>query len=218
MGQPSHDIKEVTSGQITSLVYLDKGIFATSSKSENSGTIQLWEPTRASPLAVITDDDGPINFMEVFLTKSRDEIKLVYASGSDLKFFSIKNLRSHTLVQNKCQITAVTKNQLYENQSNVVSFGLENGTIKDYDLNQKRITRTDTNMHEKKVVALISRDKYLISMSKEGYVVVYDCSRQERFREFETELKSPSSLFLMGNKNTIVVGDSEGLETIDIRE
>ena len=39
MGQPSHDIREVTSGQITSLVYLDKGIFATSSKSENSGTI-----------------------------------------------------------------------------------------------------------------------------------------------------------------------------------
>ena len=68
------------------------------------------------------------------------------------------------------------------------------------------------------MVALISRDKYLISMSKEGYVVVYDCSRLERFREFETELKDPSSLFLMGNKNTIVVGDSDGLETIDIRE
>ena len=53
-------------------------------------------------------------------------------------------------------------------------------------------------------------------MSVDSLVVVYDCSRLERIREFKMDLTFPSSLFLMSDKNTIVVGDANGLQTVNI--
>ena len=67
--------------------------------------------------------------------KSHEETKIIYSSGLSLKSFSIRNLRSQTLHCSKSSITAITKNLHYENHTNVVSFGLEDGTIKDYDMN-----------------------------------------------------------------------------------
>ena len=55
-------------------------------------------------------------------------------------------------------------------------------------------------------------------MSVDGLVVVYDCSRLERMREFQLELEIPKCLLLISNKNTIIVGDRQGLQAVNISD
>ena len=119
------------------MISVGRGLFATAS---TAGTIKIWEPLKQSPIAIITEDDG-IDFMVPFITKS--DVKIVYVCKSILKCFSVKNMRSVTLLKNDRLITAITLNQ---HQPTVISFGLENGYIKDYDMNSKSVWRS-VNLH-----------------------------------------------------------------------
>ena len=108
-------ISDVDSGQITSLISVGRGYFATAS---NVGTIKIWEPQKQSPIAIITEDEG-IDFMVPYMQKN--DIKIVYVCRSVLKCFSVKNMRAYLLLENDHPITSITQNQ---QQPTVISFGL----------------------------------------------------------------------------------------------
>lgn len=69
----SQVISDVDSSEITSLVSVGKGFFATSS---TSGTIKIWEPLKVSPIATITEDSCSIDFL-VPIVRAND-VNIVY--------------------------------------------------------------------------------------------------------------------------------------------
>lgn len=52
--RPSFVISDADEGQITALVSIDRGYFATAS---STGVIKVWEPLKVSPIASITERD-----------------------------------------------------------------------------------------------------------------------------------------------------------------
>lgn len=57
----------------------------------------------------------------------------------------------------------------------MISFGDEKGVIRDYDIKNWLIARTQRLLHrKKKIVSLTSKGKYLVSGSSDGYIVVCD--------------------------------------------
>lgn len=99
-------INDVDSNQITGLVSLGKGYYATAS---SSGTIKVWEPLKVSAIATITEDSCSIDFLVPIIRKN--DINLFYVCGSKLKCFNIKSLRSVTLLETTSPITAICQNQ-----------------------------------------------------------------------------------------------------------
>ena len=86
------------------MISVGRGYFATSS---SVGTIKIWEPLRLSPIATITEENGDsIDFMVPVI--SAKDVKIIYVCKSVLKCFSVKNLRSMTLLTNDRLITAIT--------------------------------------------------------------------------------------------------------------
>ena len=67
----------------------------------------------------------------------------------------------------------------------MISLGLADGKIKDFDLGQKKIIRQAKLHTGSKVVALASRGRHLVSASQDGKTIVYDCSRMQVDREME---------------------------------
>jgi hypothetical protein len=63
--------------------------------------------------------------------------------GKLLKCFSIKNLKTATLMRYDKPITAICQNEL---QSNVLSYGCENGLVKDFDMRTRHEVRS-ANLH-----------------------------------------------------------------------
>ena len=66
-------ISDVDSSEITALVSLGKGYFATAS---TAGNIKVWEPLKVSPIATITENGCAIDFM-LPIVRSND-VNIVY--------------------------------------------------------------------------------------------------------------------------------------------
>ena len=69
--------------------------------------------------------------------------------------------------------------------------------------------------------SITSRGKYLISAGIDGTIIVYDYGKQEEERSFnvtEMGVTLPTTLLLMENENTIVIGDSKGLHSVNLRD
>lgn len=82
------------------------------------------------------------------------------------------------------KITAICLNDL---QASVLSFGCENGLIKDFDIRTKSEVRS-ANLHQgSKVTCITSKGKYLISASEDGRVIIYDYMLHVEYRELKTE-------------------------------
>ena len=111
----SQIISDADSGDITGLVSVGRGYFATGS---SSGTIKIWEPLNPSQLAIITDEDGIDDMISI---STKNDLKIVYVCKNVLKCFSVKNMRSTILYTSESEITALTWNQ---QQPTVISFGL----------------------------------------------------------------------------------------------
>ena len=129
-----------SSVQITSLVSLGKGYFATASNvAENqAGNIKIWDPNQASPIATITEESCAIDFLVPIV--QRTDVNIVYVCQNKLKCFNVKNMKPLTLFENgdDVAITAICRN---EQITNVISLGLADGKIKDFDLGKKKIIR-----------------------------------------------------------------------------
>lgn len=205
-------ISDADSAQITGLVSVGRGFFATSS---SSGTIKIWEPMNPSQIAIIKDEDA-IDDMISLTTHS--DVKIVYVCQKMLKCFSIKHMRSTILHTSESRITSITLNQ---QQPGVVSFGLANGFINDFDTNSKDMYRS-ANLHQgSKVTAITSRGKYLISASEDGRVIVFDSSKQQEVCSPDCSkigISNPRCLFLMENEDTIVMGTDAGLYSVNISD
>ena len=134
--QFTHEISD-DSGQITSLVSLGKGFFATASTvaSNQAGNIKIWEPNNVSPIATITEDSCSIDFLLPIVQKN--DVNIVYVCQNKLKCFNVKNMKPVPLFVNgeDIAITAICHNQ---QNTNVISLGLADGKIKDFDLSQKQ--------------------------------------------------------------------------------
>ena len=99
--------------------------------SNQAGNIKIWEPNKASPLATITEDSCAIDFLVPIVQKS--DVNIVYVCQNKLKCFNVKNMKPLTLFENgdDVAITAICWN---EQITNVISLGLADGKIKDFDL------------------------------------------------------------------------------------
>ena len=101
----------------------------------------------------------------------------------------------------------------------MLSYGTENGLIKDFDMRTKNEVRS-ANLHQSsKVVAITSKGKYLISASQDSRVIIYDYMMQQEIRDLKLDklVVSPiSSLMLMENEKILVIRDARGLTPIDI--
>merc|ERR1719469_142589 len=95
----THEISD-DSGQITSLVSVGKGYFATASThaSKQAGTIKVWEPHNVSPIATITEDSCAIDFL-VPIVRHNDVI-LVYVCQNKLYCFNVKTMKTVKLFEN----------------------------------------------------------------------------------------------------------------------
>jgi len=103
--QLSQVISDVDSSQITSLVSVGKGYFATAS---TAGNIKVWEPLKVSPIATITENSCEIDFL-VPIVRTND-INIVYVCQNKLKCFNVKTMRAMTLLENSVPITAICQN------------------------------------------------------------------------------------------------------------
>ena len=146
----------------------------------------------------------------------KTEINIFYVMGTILKCFSVKSLKTATLMKYNKKITAICQNEL---QSSVLSYGCENGLIKDFDIKSKSEVRS-ANLHQgSKVTCITTKGKYLISASADGRIIIYDYMLHVEYREFKTEgtsIRGITSLKLMENDQTLVVGDQNGLTPFDI--
>lgn len=137
--------------------------------------------------------------------------------GGLLKCFSVKNLKTATLMKYTKKITAICKNEI---QGSVLSYGCENGLVKDFDIRSKSQVRS-ANLHQgSKVTCITHKGKYLISASEDGRVIIYDYMLHVEYRELTlgSIIKKPiSSLLLMDNEKLLVIGDQSGLTPIDIQ-
>ena len=158
------------SSQITSLVSVGKGYFATAS---TAGTIKVWEPLKVSPIATISEDSCSIDFLVPIIRNNN--VNIIYVCQSKLKCFNVKTMRAITLLENgENTITAICQNQ---QRQNVLSLGLSNGQIKDFDLQKRSVIRSP-NLHQgERVVAIMSRNKHLVSASQDGRTIVYDYAK-----------------------------------------
>lgn len=69
-------------------------------------------------------------------------------------------------------------------------------------------------------MSIISDNKYLISSDISGRVIVYDYCKHEEVRTLNLsgEITGLSDIHLMGNGDTIVIGDKKGLSTLNISD
>ena len=68
----------------------------------------------------------------------------------------------------------------------MLSYGCENGLIKDFDIRTKNEVRS-ANLHQgSRVVCITTKGKYLISASIDGRIIIYDYMLQVEFRELKT--------------------------------
>jgi WD40 repeat protein len=120
----------------------------------------------------------------------------------------------------KCdkKITAICQNEL---QSSILSYGCENGMIKDFDIRTKNDVRSSNRHKGSRVICIVTKGKYLISASADGRIIIYDYVRHIELRELKTEgtsIKGPiSAVMLMENMSVLVVGNESGLIPIDIQ-
>ena len=171
-------ISDADEGEITSLVSIDRGYFATAS---STGVIKIWEPLKVSPIASITEKNQKIECLTTVVKRS--EILLIYVFGCTIKCFSIKNMKFVKLFQAKAQISCLTQNS---QQPNIVSFGLASGNVTDLDLRSKSVIRNQKLHGSSPVVAIYSKGFYLISAGKDGKIVIYDYSKMEEVRTLDT--------------------------------
>ena len=60
----------------------------------------------------------------------------------------------------------------------IITLGTVNGIVKDYDIRNKCTIRSAKLHYGSKVTSIISTHKYLISLSENGLIVVYDYPNQ----------------------------------------
>jgi len=176
-------------------------------------TIKVWEPMKSSPIAQLEEEEQVDFFVPII---SQNDVNIVYVTGSVLKCLSFKHGKSVILLRNDRLITALT--QVMQSESPLISFGQENGVIKDFDINSKHVVRRAT-LHHSKVVSLTSYDKYLISASEDGKIIVYDYMSQQEQSDLvlsKVGLSNPHALLLMKNKKHLVIGDRKGITPVDI--
>eukprot|EP00351_Strombidinopsis_sp_SopsisLIS2011_P005724 CAMPEP_0116874090 /NCGR_PEP_ID=MMETSP0463-20121206/5485_1 /TAXON_ID=181622 /ORGANISM="Strombidinopsis sp, Strain SopsisLIS2011" /LENGTH=143 /DNA_ID=CAMNT_0004517253 /DNA_START=1885 /DNA_END=2316 /DNA_ORIENTATION=+ len=136
----------------------------------NDKTIKVWQPHKASPMASLDEEDSITHFI-VLPKTNKNDINVIYTTSTVVNCLSMKHSIAVPLIRNDKKITAITH---VEQNPTIISFGLENGVIKDYDVKSKHIVRR-ANMHEgTKVTAMTSKGKYLISADANGVIIFYD--------------------------------------------
>jgi hypothetical protein len=87
------------------------------------------------------------------------------------------------LYKDEIEITAVARINSSPESTPIISLGLANGIIKDFDMKSQLIIR-ESHLHDnQKVMSMISQGNYLISCSPEnGFVIVYDFKNQQMHR------------------------------------
>jgi len=121
-------------------------------------------------MASLEEEDSVTNFIVLSKTNKND-INVIYTTSTIVNCLSIKHAIAIPLIRNDKKITAITQ---VEQNPTIISFGLENGVIKDYDVKSKHIVRR-ANMHEgASVTSMVSKGKYLISADAKSTVIFYD--------------------------------------------
>ena len=85
----------------------------------------------------------------------------------------------------------------------MLSIGLANGRIVDYDLTKMDKIRTANLHRNNRVTAISSRGRHLVSSGQNGFTIVYDYAKQEVEREMElgeANIGSPTDLMVMENE------------------
>lgn len=133
--QWTFDVKMAHRMEINSICELKKGLYATCSDDKS---IKIWMPFKTVALGSL-EEDAPVKQMVVI--HGSHNLDLVYAASSVLSCLSLKQGKSFVLCRNDRVISALTT---VEQNPHIVCFGLENGVIKDYDLQSRNIVRSQT--------------------------------------------------------------------------
>lgn len=95
-------------GQITHIVSLKRGVFLTAS---TDGKIKFWNPLENVPIATLDESKSRSEIDFLIPVAGKNEINIFYVMGSFLKCFSVKNLKTATLVRGNVRITAICQNE-----------------------------------------------------------------------------------------------------------
>ena len=166
-----HSNSNAHSSYITSICWIERQLFATADKS---GELKVWNNNDE----VLThEEDGEVTGL-CYL----GNFSLMYVFLTKLKTLNLKNGKVKIIHQSDKKITAST---IVDSQKHLISLGLDNGVIKDFDSKTQQVIRKAT-LHKSRVNLLYSRGQYLISACADK-VIVYDCVSQQPYREIKVK-------------------------------
>ena len=91
-------------GNITCLASLKRGVYMTAS---TDGVLKFWNPLENVPIATLDESESRSSIDFLIPVAGKNEINIFYVMGSILKCFSVKNLKTATMVRGDRFITAI---------------------------------------------------------------------------------------------------------------
>ena len=88
---------------------MKKGVFVTSA---TDGFIKFWEPLENMAIATLDESEHRLGIDYIIPVVGQKEINIFYVMGKMLKCFSIKSLKTVTLVRSEKKITAICLNEI----------------------------------------------------------------------------------------------------------
>ena len=75
--------------------------------ASTDGKIKFWNPLENAPIATLDESESRSSIDFLIPVAGKNEINIFYVMGSLLKCFSVKNLKTATLVRSNILITAI---------------------------------------------------------------------------------------------------------------